>query len=667
MRRALLLFYLIIYLALSSNAQQSLVDSLNKVIAENKDEAEVMRAYNDLAYEYSRTDLAKTRSMLAEAIVIGKRINNLRRLSGSYAQLVYVLQDTGKPDSAEYYLSLVKKLADQAQAPEKDKIFAIYYSTSALYFKKIGDYQRSIPAFEKAIASYDKVAEKESIAGQSLNLGNTYISMGNFQKATDLHLKALRIFEELQSNRGMSFCYQSLCTSFIHLKQYEKALLFANKSIKLKTALGDQRGMGTAESGLGDIYFGKGDLDKALQHYNAALKIAKDQKNIGEEHGNYFNLAKVYAAKNESPKAIEYFTISKQLAAKMHDSSALASIDAEMIALGKQPDSLSDIKLKASLQLFQERGDLNRQADSYKNMVDFYTNTKQFAKALEYSKLYYKIVDSIRNNELQLQTAKMTEQYNLEKKEQEIAILKKDQQLSETSLQKQKLVQYTIIGLIPLLVLVGFLMVNRIKLRSKMKQLELRNQIAADLHDEVGSSLSSIHLLSQMANQQGSEASHKDILTRMSNNAKETMEKMGDIVWMIKHTDAEGTSLKQRMERFAFELCGSRNIEVVLDLENLVKAELSMEQRKGIYLVFKEAVNNAVKYSGAQKIGVEVKEEGGNLVLRIQDNGKGFDPDKIIKGNGLENMNNRARELAGDLQVTSESGSGTTIQLKVPA
>jgi len=669
MHRLLLIFCFILHLAFSSSAQQSQIDSLNKVIAQNKDEAEVMRAYNNLAFEYSRTDLAKARTLLAQAIVIGRKINHHRRLSGSYAQLVYLLQDLGKADSAEYYLSLIKELADHAESSDKDMISTIYYSTSALYYKKLGNYQKSIPAFERAIASYEKLGDKESIAGQSLNLGNTYVALGNFQKATELHLKALRIFEELQSDRGMSFCYQSLCTSFMHLKQYDKALSFANKSIKIKTELGDQRGLGTAQSGLGDIYFGKGDLDRALQHFTAALKISKDLKNIGEEYGNYFNIGKVYAARNEGAKAIEYFSISKDLAGRMHDSSALASIDAEMIALqsGKKYDSLSENKLIASLQLFQQRGDLNRQADNYKNMIDFYTKTRQFEKALEYNSLYYKITDSIRNNELQLQTAKMAEQYNLEKKEQEIAILKKDQQLSETSLQKQKIIQYTIIGLIPLLILVGFLVVNRIKLRGKMKQLELRNQIAADLHDEVGSSLSSIHLLSQMATQQGSEASHKDLLTRMSNNAKETMDKMGDIVWMIKHTDAEGTSLKQRMERFAYELCGSKNIEVVLQLESLASAELSMEQRKGIYLVFKEAVNNAVKYSGAQRIWVETKEEGSNLVLKIQDSGKGFDINKIIKGNGLENMNNRARELEGNLLVTSELAGGTTIQLTVPA
>ena len=77
--------------------------------------------------------------------------------------------------------------------------------------------------------------------------------------------------------------------------------------------------------------------------------------------------------------------------------------------------------------------------------------------------------------------------------------------------------------------------VSRYRLRNRMKELELRNRIAADLHDEVGSSLSSIHMLSQIATQQeGDGTKQNDILTRMSNNAKETMEKMGDIVWMIK-------------------------------------------------------------------------------------------------------------------------------------
>ena len=205
-----------------------------------------------------------------------------------------------------------------------------------------------------------------------------------------------------------------------------------------------------------------------------------------------------------------------------------------------------------------------------------------------------------------------------------------------------------------------------------MKELELRNQIAADLHDEVGSSLSSIHMLSQMATQPGNEATHTDILTRMSNNAKETMDKMGDIVWMIKPHETDSSSLKQRMQRFAYEICASKSIEVSMQLDDLStgprgeKLKLTMEQHKNIYLIFKEALNNAVKYSGTQKIEITARIQSKELVLQIKDFGKGFDTETTGKGNGLDNIKHRATEMNGTIQINSTADGGTAIILKTP-
>jgi two-component system sensor histidine kinase UhpB len=210
------------------------------------------------------------------------------------------------------------------------------------------------------------------------------------------------------------------------------------------------------------------------------------------------------------------------------------------------------------------------------------------------------------------------------------------------------------------------LLMNRNKLRQRMKELELRNRIAADLHDEVGSSLSSIHMLSQMASQKTNEPGHQDILSRMSVNAKETMDKMGDIVWMIKPGETEAGSLKQRMERFAYEVGTSKNMEIVVQLAELEKVKLSMEQRKNIYLIFKEAVNNAAKYSGTRKIDIDSSIHNKELKLIIKDAGCGFDHHKAKKGNGLGNMMNRAEELGGRLEIGSVPDEGTTITLTMP-
>ena len=671
------IFLLMLFLLPSlSKAQQTVEDSLNKVIAEYKDEAEVARAYNALAYEYTRKDAAKARHYFGAAITIGKKINNFKRLSSSYSALVYLLHDAGKPDSAEYFIGLVKNLAEQAgNELEKVALNSNYYTVAALYYRKTGANKKAIPFFEKAIALLIKMGDKESTAGQTLNLGNAYVDLGNYQKATEYHLKALRIFEEIGSQRGISFCYQSLSTSFTQLKQYKQALIYANKSLKIKTTLNDRRGLGTAQSGLGNIYFGLNDFDKALYHFTAALNIARELKNLPDEQENYLNIAKVYKSKSDSKQAIEYFNQSKLLAKQLRDTSSVAAIDAELIILQYNTEKIiaSENKLKTSIELFKEQGDLNRQASGFKNMVDFYTANKEFDKALEYSNKYHQAVDSIQNNQLQMQIKKMEEEYTVEKKEKEITLLKIDKELQQQKLFRQRSL-FAGAAILLLLSLIGIsLLINRNKLKQRMKELELRNQIAADLHDEVGSSLSSIHMLSQMATQQGNDASHKDILTRMSGNAKETMDKMGDIVWMIKPGESDGVSLKQRMERFAYEICGSKNISASLQLDELStghrgeKLKLSMEQRKNIYLIFKEALNNAVKYSGTEKIVITVSVQNKKMLLQIKDFGKGFDVVKMGRGNGLDNMKNRAKELNGLLTVESATDKGTTVQLTMPA
>lgn len=264
------------------------------------------------------------------------------------------------------------------------------------------------------------------------------------------------------------------------------------------------------------------------------------------------------------------------------------------------------------------------------------------------------------------QVKKMEELYNIEKKEKEITILKKDQQLNLARLQKQKVFQYGAVLLFGLVLLSGFLLFNRYNLRQRMKELELRNQIAADLHDEVGSSLSSIHMLSQMASQQGDDVVHKDILSRMSSNAKETMDRMGDIVWMIKPGEAEAANLKQRMERFAYEISSSKNISLQLSVDELEKVKLTMEQRKNIWLIFKEAVNNAVKYSGTDKMEISSTTDGKELLLLVKDFGKGFDTGVIKKGNRLDNMQQRAADLQAELRVHSVAGEGTRVALRLP-
>jgi signal transduction histidine kinase len=141
---------------------------------------------------------------------------------------------------------------------------------------------------------------------------------------------------------------------------------------------------------------------------------------------------------------------------------------------------------------------------------------------------------------------------------------------------------------------------------------------------------------------------------------------MGDIVWMIQPAETEAGSLKLRMERFAYEICSSKNVEIRLQLNVLDQVKFRMEQKKNIYLLFKEALNNAVKYSGSNNIEVKASLQNEQLDLSIIDYGKGFDGLTVKRGNGLNTMQLRATALRSKFVLESKINTGTTVLLSVP-
>ncbi|MEZ4858709.1 MAG: histidine kinase [Flavobacteriaceae bacterium] len=252
-------------------------------------------------------------------------------------------------------------------------------------------------------------------------------------------------------------------------------------------------------------------------------------------------------------------------------------------------------------------------------MAAYYTNLKQYDKALEYTKLYVKLNDSIRNNDVQTQFKTIEEKYNKANNEKQIALLQKDQIIKNEKLKQQRF-WLVLSGLVILFISLGvWMFMYRNRMRQKMQEVELRNQLAADLHDEVGSSLSSIYMLSQMAAQQQFE-NKQSILDKVAANAHETMDKMSDIVWMLKPNDeAYGIGLLERMENFASDLCASKNIQHTFQVTGMDSVKLSMQQSKNLYLIFKEAVNNAIKYSNTSVLDIVIHAKQKKLEMTIKD------------------------------------------------
>jgi signal transduction histidine kinase len=196
----------------------------------------------------------------------------------------------------------------------------------------------------------------------------------------------------------------------------------------------------------------------------------------------------------------------------------------------------------------------------------------------------------------------------------------------------------------------------------------LRSKISRDLHDEIGSALTSINVLSKVAlNKAPQDAEINGYLSKIQHSTFSTMESMSDIVWAINPKNDKLEALMSRMKEFAADICEAQGIDLVFILPpELETLSIDLTKRKNLFLVFKEAVNNAVKYSGCTLLRVELKRMNNRLRMIINDNGKGFDKSTVTHGNGLYNMQARVAECNGMLQIQSGHQQGTNVVLEIP-
>lgn len=197
---------------------------------------------------------------------------------------------------------------------------------------------------------------------------------------------------------------------------------------------------------------------------------------------------------------------------------------------------------------------------------------------------------------------------------------------------------------------------------------QIRERIATDLHDDMGSTLSSIRIFSDVVKNQIGDTRPQAVsmLEKISGNASQLSENMQDIIWTIKRDHDRLEDLVARMREFGLKLCDAKDIAFKVHVSDSFRtSKLNLEERRNLYLIFKEALNNSVKYSGCSEISLFITQQGKRLKMVIQDNGKGFSEAVIRKGNGLGNMNKRAQEINGHARIDSAEGKGTRIDVLI--
>ena len=205
----------------------------------------------------------------------------------------------------------------------------------------------------------------------------------------------------------------------------------------------------------------------------------------------------------------------------------------------------------------------------------------------------------------------------------------------------------------------------RYRLYHLMKLERLRLRIAGDLHDDVGTNLSSIVVASQIMEREGSVPDGlRTQLKEIGAVAAASQEMMRDIVWMLNPSHDSLDDFLLKMKDVATRLLAGVTWTFVAPKERLLE-KVSIEFKRNVFLIFKESLNNIVRHSRATQVTIEVSQSGGAFTMRIRDNGRGFDAQAAFPGSGIANLRRRAEQIGGELEVMSDPAQGTTVSLSV--
>jgi len=656
----------LLFLATVAHSQTAVIDSLLREVAKHTRDTNEIRALDHLSSEFMRKDLEKAKHYTYQQITLSNALGTHFGLAEGYAGLVAMHQDQGLIDSAQYYLEQLEMLVKKF--PSDKKASLNYFNTAGLFYKNQGKSKEGLPYLVKALSFIDQNVNKTSYAGQHLNIGNTYYNLGDFKNATDYHLRALTLFEEVKNKRGQSFCLQNIGNDFFELEQYPTAEKYLLQSEKMKESLGDKRGVLTSWMTLGSVYQQTNKHERSMVYFNKALTRAKELKLLMEESRVLFNMGSLLKTMKKPDESRKRFTESMQLARQGGDSVLVARIQSYLVALKRdvQEEKKEELTLLQNVQISLEKGALSNTAEGHFGLAEWYASHKQFEKAFASLKRAQLLTDSIRGDAVLMQLKKLEEEYKNEKREREIVLLKKDQELQALALSRQKLTIISIAMALISVIVIGLLLVNRYRIMNKTKRLieieRVRNTIARDLHDDIGSTLSSINIMCRVALVE-ENGNAQNYLQRIGDQSARIMEDIGDMVWSINPRNDSIGQVITRMREFATEIFEVRGIEY--HFSETIKSDLALtaDQRKNLFLIFKETVNNAAKYSEARQVQINLYQQNHALVMRVKDNGKGFDEQSVKSGNGLRNLRERAKEIKGELTLKSGLGEGTEIEL----
>jgi signal transduction histidine kinase len=540
----------------------------------------------------------------------------------------------------------------------------VAYNNLATVYYSLDDRMKAVEYAKKSLVFREKTGDIARLSIGCCNISQFYTGVDNYEAEKYLQLCVKYAVQSKQEPR-IIHSYVTAANLYNANKKPNEALEYELKAIlllekdKKNNAMLARRYMAT-----GTLYRQlNGDTALILSYFNKSLSLLQSMsdkislRDFYVQLSNYYNENKNYAAAYENYKK---YILYRDSIVNEKTQSAITEIATRYESEKKDNEiaRLNTTQRIKQLEIEKQKAEINGNAAvalQKQNEIDLLSKSQELRDI--------KIKQQDEELEKQLLQSKTSAQ--------QLQLTEKENLLREKQLKNEKLVRNLLVAGLILFLLWGVTFFNRYQLKKKLEQqnslLAMRNNISQDLHDDIGASLSNINILNELARRNISQPEKsKEYLSKASEDIQRISESLSDIVWNINPRYDDLQNLFVRMKRYAADMLDGKNINGQFDFPltetNLV---LSMTQRRDLYLIFKEAVNNLVKYSEARNTIINVNATDQKISMLIQDDGKGFDSNKISMGNGLQNMEHRARALGATISINSIPGNGTFVKLEM--
>jgi signal transduction histidine kinase len=358
--------------------------------------------------------------------------------------------------------------------------------------------------------------------------------------------KAMLIREREKDEYGLMYSYANISQIYTMCDSPELALSYQQRSVQKAEAFGSNKLKAQSYVGMSLLYSKMGKHDLSFAYESKAVQLLERDGNTAMLSRRYIALAMAYDRKKDPAMATNFYN--------------------KAIVLSEQYNYKENLR------------------DAYYFAAISYKERKDFANAYEHLKKYIKVRDEIADEETVATIAELETKYETQKKEEQIRQLNNEKLIQDLKLERQGLLRNVLIIAIIIALAIAYILFSRYQLKKKLEQktimLKERSRISGELHDEVGSTLSTINILSHSARLKLRTDMEKSdsLLEKINENSQRMMDAMSDIVWSINpENDALG-NISVRMKEFASEILDGKNIDYSFTLpEDLMDIKLSPE------------------------------------------------------------------------------------------